>query len=98
MELEQAVDNVVETKTSRLAFVKKLGTLAAVGAGLALIPARAAKAANSFCCPPSGSQCSGQSCTNGLLFHCSDNCTQGSCCVCFTTHAYPNCFEIPCVC
>ena len=73
--------HVTEAPTTRKGFVRKLGAMAAIGLGVALVPARSAFAAQNECCPDS-THCSG-SCPPGYRLHlCQIGC--GGCCACLT--------------
>lgn len=78
--------------TSRRGFVKRLAGLAAVGIGVGLIPARAAKAAGAWCCY--NESCG--PCTNSVPFRCQDRCVSQFCCACFVHDS--SCFLTNCVC
>jgi hypothetical protein len=75
-------EHVTDTPTTRGGFVRKLGTMAAIGLGVALVPARSAFGAQSQCCPNS-SQCPNLQCPAGYRPHwCTGGC--GGCCACLT--------------
>lgn len=84
-------DSEGEHQTDRGRFLKRVGKMAAVGLGLALIPAQAAYAA-SECCPDSS--CPG--CPGGQFpVRCTDTCHSVSCCSCSTQN---QCHGVPCPC
>lgn len=81
-----------ERPTSRLSFLRKLGTVAAAGAVAVLLPGTA-KAGNAVCCP---NTCSTTCGTGEIPFNCQDSCSGTFCCVCFQPTS--NCIVKPCLC
>lgn len=85
MDSEQAED-----KTSRAAFIRRVGTFLAVGTGLAMLP-KEALAQSGRCCEwdPCGP------CPPGQKAYSCNGCS-ATCCGCFSETAH--CFNLPCPC
>jgi hypothetical protein len=85
-----------EALSSRRGFLRKLGLMTAVGLGVALVPAREARAESSFCCKDT----SCGSCPPGSYqYFCHDNCTGTTCCSgCVSTWGDPCQYQLPCTC
>jgi hypothetical protein len=79
-----------EVRTTRVAFIRRLGTFAAVGLGAAAL-AKSARAEPTICCP-SSSQCP-NFCGQGQDgWWCTGAC--GGCCMCLTGGCHS--FNCPC--
>jgi hypothetical protein len=84
---------IEEAPTNRRGFLRKLGALAAVGLGAAMIPAKAL-AQPAFCCyKPSCGSCPG----GYYAWYCSGGCS-GQCCICLTRNPNLGCFYVNCPC
>jgi hypothetical protein len=82
------LDHGEERSSSRRAFLARLAGFALAGLGVALVPAKSARAGGSLCCPDS--RCG----PNGFL--CTDHCGPiTSCCI---TYPGTQCFTTGCNC
>lgn len=87
----------LDARSDRKGFLRKLGTFAAVGVGVAMMPA-AARAQSGQCCRNT-SACPDSDCTDPSYPHnwqCS-GCGAGPCCQCTSQTPGP-CFGSPCPC
>jgi hypothetical protein len=83
-----------EETTTRAGFVKRLGKLAAVGLGVALVPATNALGASIACCRSADCDAQCQLCCPGTRgYRCPAN-PCGGCCVCQGS-SIPNCVWTP---
>jgi hypothetical protein len=81
-------EDLIEEPTTRAGFVKRLGKMAAIGLGIALVPATSAQAILFKCCRSSfcDSQCAGCHPPCGLFgYQCPSN-PCASCCTCFNSN------------
>jgi hypothetical protein len=90
-------DHLSGGPTTRAGFVKRLGKMAAVGLGVALVPATKALAADLICCRSTfcDAECFGSGCCP-YGYRCPSLCA--SCCAC-RTDPFPTCvssFWCPC--
>jgi len=81
--------STVEERSSRTGFLRRLGTFAAVGLGVALMPATA-RAQSGRCCKANCQSCSG----TDVAYQC-DGCGQ-NCCKCLPDLG--QCFNTTCPC
>jgi hypothetical protein len=89
--VEDILTRPEEKPTSRSGFLRRLGTLAAVGLGAAAVLPAVARAEPAYCCP-NASVCGANACGAGKPgWYCSGAC--GGCCLCFngTDCTRPNC-------
>lgn len=82
--------STVEEPSTRTGFLRRLGTFAAVGLGVALMPATARAQSGQCCKDPSCPGCSG----TDVAYQC-DGCGQ-NCCKCLPEHG--QCFNTTCPC
>lgn len=80
----------VEERSTRTSFMRRLGTFAAVGLGVALLPATA-RAQSGRCCRDTACP----SCSEGLVAYRCDGCGE-NCCKCVTDLG--QCFNSTCPC
>lgn len=80
-----------EERSTRTSFLRRLGTFAAVGLGVALMPATA-RAQSGRCCKDAA--CG--PCSGGLVAHQCDGCGQ-NCCKCLPDHSGA-CINATCPC
>jgi hypothetical protein len=78
--------------SNRGGFLRRAGTFALVGLGVALVPSKA-KAAGGHCCKDT----SCGPCTNSIPYKCYDFCLRQYCCVCTEFHS-STCFDTGCPC
>jgi len=89
----------VEQRVSRGGFIRRMGKLAAIGLGVSLVPAQAARAQSSYCCRDP--ECGVDLCGSGYHgYKCWDNCSGGStCCVgCVPSWGHPCQYQLTCPC
>lgn len=87
----------LDQNVSRGRFIRNLGKLAAIGVGIALVPAQMARAeAGTYCCRDP--ECGANLCNPGQHgFKCWDSCTGGTCCV--GCPGFSDCqYSLPCLC
>jgi hypothetical protein len=87
-----------ETRTTRQRFLLRLGKTAAIGLGVALVPAKALAGhprSHTICCPDTSNNCSNTCGGNQSRFFCQGTCP--SCCIC---HSGTSCVEFfgGCIC
>ena len=82
-------EDMIEEPTTRAGFVKRLGKLAAIGLGVALVPATNALAMNIQCCRSVSCDAACHNCC-GLNFgyRCPSN-PCASCCTCYPSYQGP---------
>lgn len=86
-----------DQNVSRGRFIKNLGKLAAIGVGVALVPAQAARSeTGTYCCRDP--ECGENACNPGShAFKCWDSCTGDTCCV--GCPGFSDCqHDLPCLC
>lgn len=86
--LKSSDEQTVESRSSRGSFLRKIGTMMAIGLGVAVIPGNAF-AQSGRCCPR---EC--RTCTSGNPYEC-DGCGN-TCCLCLDRT--DPCFNTPCPC
>ncbi len=86
------------TTVNRGGFIRRLGKFVAIGLGIALIPAKAARAQSTYCCRDP--ECGADACGPGIhAYKCWDSCPPASTCCVGCQGGWGNCqYGLPCLC
>ena len=79
-------EDLIEEPTTRAGFVKRLGKLAAIGLGIALVPATSAQAILFYCCRDTSCDAPCWNCCRLRYGYLCPSNPCASCCTCYSTY------------